>query len=157
MKRSSTFPKAPASLSDSLMSYPGDSLGESYSLQRCSRCILQPQATEPQDIRWGSLTPLQRCNRCILRPQSTEPQDTRWGSLTPLQRCSRCILQRQLTGPLDIHWGSLIPLQSCSRCILQPQSTFSRFSCLLKQPCSYNRRREFKIRLKNNYFDVILT
>ena len=98
-------------------------------LQRCNRCILQPQPTGPHDTRWrdGGLTPLQRCNRCILQPQPTGLHDTRWrdGGLTPLQRCNRCILQPQPTGPHDTRWrdGGLTPLQRCNRCILQPQPT----------------------------------
>ena len=33
------------------------SLEKSYPVQRCSRCILHPQPTRPQDTRWRSLTP----------------------------------------------------------------------------------------------------
>ena len=35
------------SLSDCLVSYTGHSLGEYYPLQKCSRCILQPQLARP--------------------------------------------------------------------------------------------------------------
>ena len=56
-----------------------------------------------KDTHWGlGLTPLQRCSRYILQPQLTGPQDTDWGSLAPLQRCSRCILQPQPTGQVEL-------------------------------------------------------
>ena len=49
MKEYSTFPQisstAGTSPSDCLVSYPGNSLEGLTTLQRCSRCILQPQPT----------------------------------------------------------------------------------------------------------------
>ena len=83
-------------------------------LQRCSRCILQPQPTR----LWlnGGFTSLQKCSRCILQPQPTRL----WlkGGFTSLQKCSRCILQPQPTGL----WlkGGFIPPQRCRLCIPQP-------------------------------------
>ena len=63
-------------------------------------------------LRWG-LTPLQRCSRCILQPQPTRP---RWFNViirtlvggeffAPLQRCSRYILLLQPTG---LRWFNVI-------------------------------------------------
>ena len=40
-------------------------------MQKISRCIQQFQPSGPQDARLGSLTLLQRCSRCILQPQLT--------------------------------------------------------------------------------------
>ena len=40
-------------------------------LQRCNRCILQPQLIG--SLLVGCLTLLQRCSRCILQPQPTRP------------------------------------------------------------------------------------
>ena len=45
IKEHSAFPKAPALSSKFLVSYTGHSLGESFPLHRCSRCILKPQPT----------------------------------------------------------------------------------------------------------------
>ena len=42
-----------ASPPNCLVSYPGHSLGGLIALQRCSRCILQPQPTGPQDTHQG--------------------------------------------------------------------------------------------------------
>ena len=51
MKRYSAFPKAPALLEPH------------YQIVLC----------HIQDTRWASLTPLQRCSRCIQQPQPTGP------------------------------------------------------------------------------------
>ena len=112
----------------------GHSLGEGLtSLQRCSRCILQPQPTEPLDILWGRVLPLCRdvvgvfCTLSRLGQRtflgggsnsSAEMQSVYsaaladWatghslvGGLTSLQRCSRCFLHPQPTRPQDISWG----------------------------------------------------
>ena len=81
-------------------------VGGLASLQRCSRCILQPQPTGPH-TRGDGFVPLQRYSRCILQPQTTGP-DRRDGGLVPLQRCSRCILQPQTTGPDTLGGGSCL-------------------------------------------------
>ena len=59
----------------------GHSLGESYPLQRCSWCILQPQPTGPLV---GGILPAPHSAEMQL-VYSTAPTDwaTRWGSLTP--------------------------------------------------------------------------
>ena len=111
IKGCSAFPKSSALLKShhQIVLCPIQDIGwrSITPLQRCRRCILQSQFTEPPDIRWGNLNHLQRCSRCILQPQFTGPPDIRWGNLTHLQRCSRCILQLQFTGPQDIHWEDL--------------------------------------------------
>ena len=98
-------------------------------LQRCSRCILQPQLTgqirlfsvisrklgrerkKKKKKRRGSYpsaemqsvyftTPADWANQ-IVKCHTWETCGRGWG-LTPLQRCSRCILQPQLTGQIRL-------------------------------------------------------
>ena len=95
------------------------------------------------------VTPLQRCNRCILQPQLTWPQGTRWGSVSPLCRDAIGVFSspnrldhRALVGagshtsaeiksvysiaPADRATGNSLKegftlLQRCNQCILHPQ------------------------------------
>ena len=106
--------------------------GSLSSLQRCSRCILQPQPTWPQDTLWGksllsaemqsvyftaptNLTTghslgevLALCRDAVgvfYSPNQLDHRTLFGGSLSSLQRCSRCILQPQPTWPQDTLWG----------------------------------------------------
>ena len=92
------------------------------SLQRSSRCILQPKPTGPL-VDWVLplcreavdvfYNPSRRGHSLIESDLSAEKQSmysttqadgaTRWLSLTSLQRSSRCILQPKPTGPL-VDW-----------------------------------------------------
>ena len=87
---------------DCLVSFPGHSLGESYS------------STEVQSVYFA--VPADWATRHSLgesypsaEMQPTEPQDTLWGSLTPLQRCSRlgqqCFLKHSLISVIIFAWG----------------------------------------------------
>ena len=108
-----------------------------------------------------SFTPLQRCSRCILQPQLTGPQITRWRvefyssaemqsvySTTPIEwatdhlleggvlllcRDAVCVFYNPYRmGHRSLVWvWSLTPLQRCSRCILQPQSNGQGFKSML--------------------------
>ena len=86
------------------------------SLQRSSRCILQPQPTGPQDTRWvgwGFYPSLQRSRTLVgggvgwVVPLCKEAVGVFWSS-SPL-------CQRTLVGG-----GGPTPLQRSRRCILQP-------------------------------------
>ena len=110
----------------------GHLLGMSYSLQRSSSCILQPQLSGPQDSCWGCLTLYREAVGVFYSPRgvvhgtlvgdvlsstekqpmySTAPGEWSTGHLLgmsyPLQRSSRCILQPQGSGPRDTCWGCL--------------------------------------------------
>ena len=114
----------------------GPSMGNSYSFEGYSRCILQLQLTGPQNPQWGTLTPLKdtvdvfyssswldrrTLNGELLplwRIQSMySPAPADWtagpsmGNSYPFEGYSRCILQLQLTGPQDPQWGTLTPLK----------------------------------------------
>ena len=91
--------------------------------------------------RWAGLTLLQRCSRCILQPQPTElslggsypsaemqsvysaaPAD--WalvGRVLPF--CRDAVGVFRSPSRLSSRWAGLTLLQRCSRCILQPQPT----------------------------------
>ena len=105
-------------------------------LQRCCRCIVQPQHTGSKYTHWARSYPSVE----VLLVCSTTPSDrdtghslgevlllcrgavgvfynpTRLGhntligrGLTPLQRCCRCFLQPHPTGPQDTHWAGCGP------------------------------------------------
>ena len=91
-------------------------LGESYLLQRCSQCILQPQAT---GLFVGGVLPL--CRDAVNVFYSPKRLDSLLGESYP----SAEMQSMYSTAPSDwtLCWGSLTPLQRCSQCILQPQAT----------------------------------
>ena len=81
--------------SDCLVSYLGHSLGSV--LHFCREAVGVFYSPSWLSHSLGVPTSLQRCSRCILQPQPTR---LHVGGPTPLQRCSRCILQSQLTEQL---------------------------------------------------------
>ena len=117
-----------------------DAVGVFYSANRLGHRTL---------VREG-LTPLQRCSRRILHPNSTGPQDTRLGGSYPSAEMQSAYSTAQIDwatghsfgrvlplcrdavgvfyspnrlGHRILVWEGLTPLQRCSRRILQPKST----------------------------------
>ena len=97
-------------------------LGESCPLQRSSRCILQPQPTEPQDTCWGSLALCREAVGVFYSPSRLSHRTLVWGVLPSAEKQSV-----YSTAPADWATGHLLgescPLQRSIRCILQPQPT----------------------------------
>ena len=114
-------------------------------LQRCSRCILQSQLTEPQDTLWEEPYPfvemqsvysavaadgatghslggaLSLCRDAVgvfCNPSWRGHRTLVGRNLIALQRCSRCILQSQLTRLQDTRWEEPF-------CFAEMQSVYS--------------------------------